>query len=208
VAKLDSHAPQFVSQKRELTLEDIMRKCHLFLIALATFVLARPVRATTTAYDIDAWIDTTDYLYVHGNTLQWEHNTSGAPAGTHGGDEPTVISSTINGATEMDNVNWDQTWPSPLPSDAYSSTFTSLDPPLSTTGSEFATVSKISGRGTPSIFQEPSAANGDTLIVQFTDGFNSAAFLDAQITVSPAPEPASGLIASLGCILLSQRRRY
>jgi hypothetical protein len=103
----------------------------------------------------------------------------------------------------MNGVDWNQTWPSPLPSDAFSSTFTALTPALPTTGNLFASVVNISGRGTPSIFQEPSAGNDNTLLVQFTDGFNGAEYLDAQITV--APEPAS--LVGIGCAALLLRRR-
>jgi hypothetical protein len=157
-------------------------------------------------YDVNAWIDTTDYLIVHGSTLQWEHKTSGSPAGTHLGPQPTIISSSLDGVPQMNAVSWNQTWPSPLPSDAFSSMFTPLTPALTGTGDLVASVIKVSGRGTPSIFQQPSASNNNTLIVQFTDGFNGADFLDAQITV--VPEPASlRVIAVAGPLLLHGRRR-
>jgi hypothetical protein len=74
------------------------------------------------------------------------------------------------------------------------------------TGTFDASVSNISGRGTPTIFQQPTEANGETLIVQFTDGFNGAAYLDAEITV---PEPSAlGLgICALGLIRRRRRNR-
>jgi len=175
---------------------------------IAVLLWPRLARAAVEVYDVDAWIDTTDYLYINGSTLQWEHKTSGSPAGTHGGDEPTTITSTLDGFTEMSDIDWNQTWPSPLPSDAFSSIFTSLSPALPLTGSLSASVSTISGRGTPSIFQEPTSANDNTLIVQFTDGFDGAAFLDAQITV--VPEPASpGLlgVGVIGILCLGSRSR-
>jgi hypothetical protein len=158
-------------------------------------------------YDVDAWIDTTDYLYIQGTTFQWEHKTSGSPAGTHGGPEPTVITTYLNGMMEMNGYDWNQTWPDPLPSDAFSSVLASLNPELPLTGTLIGTVSNISGRGTPSIYQEPSAANGDTLIVQFSDGADGAAYLDAQITV--VPEPASIGLIGLGavCLLGARPRR-
>jgi len=189
--------------------KNVAGRATLWAALLAAVLLyPRLAHAAVEVYNVDAWIDTTDYLYINGSTLQWEHKTSGSPAGTHGGDEPTTISSTLDGVTEMSSVDWDQTWPSPLPSDAFSSVFTSLDPALPLTGSLTASVSNISGRGTPSIFQQPTSANGNTLIVQFTDGFSGAAFLDAQITV--VPEPASlgvlGLCA-IGVFRLGRRCR-
>jgi hypothetical protein len=164
-----------------------------WLVLVVLMVWPAAGRAGTEIYDVDAWIDTTDYLYIHGSTLQWEHKTSGSPAGTHNGTEATIISSSLDGVTEMSDVSWVQTWPSPLPGDAFSSTFTSLDPAVPLSGLLSVSVSNISGRGTASIVQEPSAANGETTIVKFTDGFNGAAYLDAEITIVPEPV-AVGLI--------------
>jgi hypothetical protein len=181
----------------------------LLIVAALGFLLAaaQNAGAATEVYDVNAWIDTTDYLIVHGSTLQWEHNISGSPAGTHLGPQATIISSSLDGVTQMSAVNWNQMWPSPLPPDAFSSTFSPLTPSLPSTGGLFASVTKVSGRGTPSIFQQPSGLNDYTLIVQFTDGFNGADFLDAQITVG-VPEPASlTLIAAAGSFLLRRRNR-
>jgi hypothetical protein len=105
----------------------------------------------------------------------------------------------------MNAVDWNQTWPSPLPSPAYSSVFDQLTPALPTSGDLFASVINISGRGTPTIFQEPLPSNGDTLIVQFTDGFDGAAFLDAQITV--VPEPSCAALFTISALALLRRRR-
>ena len=179
------------------------------IVAICVFLAAARAGAATAVYDVNAWIDTTDYLIVHRSTLQWEHKTSGSPAGTHLGPQPTVISSTLDGIPEMSAVNWNQTWPSPLPSDAFSSTFSPLTPALLNSGDLAASVIKLSGRGTPSIFQQPGSSNDYTLIVQFTDGFNGADFLDAQITV--VPEPASlglmlGLLSVAALCLLRRRR--
>ena len=105
----------------------------------------------------------------------------------------------------MSAVNWNQTWQSPLPSDAVSSTFSPLTPALMNSGDLSASVLKISGRGTPSILQQPTSINDYTLIVQFTDGFNGADFLDAQITI--VPEPASLGLMSVAALCLLRRER-
>jgi hypothetical protein len=179
-----------------------------YIVAICFFLIAaHGACAATAVYDITAWIDTTDYLIIHGSTLQWEHKTSGSPAGTHLGAQPTVISSTLDGLSQMNAVNWNQTWPSPLPSDAFSSTFSPLTPGLMNSGDVAASVIKLSGRGTPSIFQQPTPSNDDTLIVQFTDGFNGADFLDAQITVVPEPGTLGIVAAAAGSLLVSRRRR-
>ncbi len=175
-------------------------------LATTILLLCSATRATTLVYDVDAWIDTTDYLYIHGATLQWEHNISGSPAGTHLGAEPTILNSTINGVSTMTDVDWDQTWPSPLPADAFSSTFSPLRPTLPLSGDLSVSVLKLSGRGTPTIFQDPTPANDETLIVQFTDGFNGAQYLDAQITVT-VPEPSSIALATFAPAACLLRRR-
>jgi hypothetical protein len=176
------------------------------IIATCVFLAAaRSAAAATAVYDVNAWIDTTDYLIVHGSTMQWEHKTGGSPAGTHLGPQPTVISSTLDGISKMSAVSWNQIWPSPLPGDAFSSTFTPLTPALVNSGDSAASVIKLSGRGTPTIFQQPASSNDYTLIVQFTDGSNGADFLRAQITVAPEPN-SFGLMGAVAMYLLHRRR--
>jgi hypothetical protein len=170
------------------------------------FFGSRVSKADVITYYVTGWIDTTDYLIIRGSTLQWEHNISGSPAGTHLGDHPTVISSAFDGTADMSGVSWDQVWPSPLPADAFSSIFTGLIPALPAVDGLTASVVTISGRGTPSIFQQPTAADDYTLIVQYTDGFNGAAALDAEITVVPEPGEI-GLVAGLmGFVGICRRR--
>jgi hypothetical protein len=181
-------------------------KFRLFGTVFCSVLLLNAARGSaTTIYNVTAWIDTTDYLIIHGSTLQWEHTTSGSPAGTHTSPQPTVISSSLDGVQQMNAVDWDQTWPSPLPSDAFSSVLNLLTPALPTSGNLDASIINISGRGTPSIFQEPLPSNNDTLIVQFTDGFDGAAFLDAQITV--APEPSCAALSAIVVMGLLRRPR-
>jgi hypothetical protein len=185
------------------------KRRYLTLVLFVSAALdSHAATAAVQVYDINAWIDTTDYLFIHGSTLQWEHKTSGSPAGTHMGPEPTIINTTLDGTAVMTAVNWNQTWPDPLPADAFSSTITLLDPTLLADDSLDASVVKISGRGSLSIFQQPTAANDETLIVQFTDGSAGAAYLDAEITVLPEPTSCSCVILMTVSWLCRRRRAW
>src|SRR5947207_12491744 len=177
-------------------------------VVVGSLVAAAPLpsRAQTTntlVYDITGLIDTADFLIIHGGTLQWHHTGSGAAVGRHSGaNDPTIISTSLDGVAIMSQVAWIPTWPQPPPNeirfDAFSSVFSPLDPALASGGILSVSASTISGRGNVTITQVPSAANGFTLIAQFADGFNGAASLDGQITVVAVPEPATWLLLVAG----------
>lgn len=144
-------------------------------------------------YDIRANHDTSDLLIIHGSTVQWHHDNTGAAVGRHGGDNlPTSLSGRANDGPAQTN-DWVPNWPSLPPNeirfDAYSSVFTNLQPPAPR---EFLTVSAMvmDGRGTVTITQSPNAANDFTTILRFADGANGAEWLRVQLAFQYAPEPA------------------
>ena len=147
-------------------------------VMLITCSLLFPVgarAADTINLNITAYIDGQDLLVVQGNTLQWHHLDFCAVGIWGGGNVPTTISTTINGVVVMDNFEWTPSWPSfaPCPDQgsdfpAFSSVFTGLTPPLPSADTT-VTLTPIQARGTVTIVQNPSAANGDTLIVDFND---------------------------------------
>ncbi len=164
--------------------------------------LSSAAHATQIVYDVTGWIDTTDDLYIRGNSVHWEHPYPGSPAGTHGATEqPTVISSWLEGTQQMSNVNWSGMWTG----FSVSLSYTSLTPTLSTSSDSFAAVEKISGRGSLSIIQQPDVSNNYTLGVKFKDGFNGAAFLDAKITVVPEPSTC-GVVLIFGILGMRPNR--
>ena len=140
-------------------------------------------------------------------------HTGGAAVGRHAGNNfPTTISSTIDGLPALTGASWTPTWPDPVPNeirfDAYSSVYDDLVPPVPATGPLSVDVSVISGRGSVLIDQLPDAANDNTSIVEFKDGFDGSANLDALITITQVPEPGSLATLSIGaCTLLGRRRQ-
>ncbi len=147
-------------------------------VMLITCSLLLPVgsrAADTITLNITAYIDGQDLLVVQGNTLQWHHLDFCAVGLWGGANVPTTISTTLNGMVVMDNVEWTPSWPpfalcpengADFPS--FSSVFTGLTPPLPSTDTTVL-LNPIQARGTVSIVQSPSAANGHTLIVDFND---------------------------------------
>src|SRR3954468_22441544 len=114
-------------------------KPHLQALALLLCMLPTfPLKAQTTntlVYDVTGLIDTSDYLVIHGGTLQWHHTAGGSVVGRHSGaNAPTTISTIFNGGPVLSAVDWTPTWASPIPNDAYSSVFASLNPALPSGG--------------------------------------------------------------------------
>jgi hypothetical protein len=187
----------------------ISRTIGLVLLIFICLTAARRTRAAVLVYDIEALIDTTDQLRIKGSTLQWYHPGAGAAVGRRGGgDVPTIISSSLDGTTRMNGVNWTPTWPQNPPNEirfeAYSSVFDGLNPALPPLEPVSVTATVASGRGSLSIVELPTFANAFTLVVQYSDGFNGSAQLEGVITVT-VPEP--GAQTALGTTVLLLRRR-
>jgi len=120
--------------------------------------------------------------------------------GRHGGNNfPTTISTLRDGVPVLKKLNWTPDWPFPPPDEirfpAFSSIFTGLIPSLP---SYPVTVSltPIEARGSVSILQTPTEANGYTLIVDFNDDpLGGPAFYTVQLTVSG---PLAYLLRTVG----------
>lgn len=176
---------------------------------------ALPCGAGVITYDITGNFDTSDLLIIHRGTLQWHHDNGGAAVGRHAGtDDPTTISTLLDGTSTMNAVAWTPTWPRDPPDqirfDAFSSTYSSLVPALPAGGIGTVTPSTVTGRGTVTVTQLPDATNDWTLIARFADGFNGSAVLDGRLQVTTVPEPGGvACIASvvLASVLRRARRR-
>jgi hypothetical protein len=166
-------------------------------IALAACAIC-PAAASTITMDFQAYIDGEDQLIIRGPTLQWHHLTFAAVGRYAGANLPTVITTAIDGVTQMDAVQWIPTWPLPPPDEirfeAFSSIFTGLTPafPVSDVS---VSLDVIQARSLLTIAQQPSLANGFTLILDFDDNAPSGpAFYEGEITFSTGPtaipEPA------------------
>jgi hypothetical protein len=141
-------------------------------------------------YDITALVDIANRLIIRGSEVQWQHPGTGATIGRHAGsNEPTVFTTTLDGATQLRQVAWIPEWPEPPPAEiryeASSSTFRGLLPALPS-GDVAVSASMLDGRGSVAVEQIPSAENGWALIIRFADGFTGAAPIHARISVSYA----------------------
>ena len=105
----------------------------LLLVVIATTSTHRAM-AEAVVYEIEARIDGRDFLYVRADTLQWYHQDFAAVGRHEGINEPTIISSWLNGVQQMDHVAWIPDWPEPPPAEirypAWSSVFSGLTPSL------------------------------------------------------------------------------
>src|SRR4051812_8726084 len=105
-------------------------------VVVACALGALGASADVLVYDVTGHIDTSDFLLIQGSTFQWHHtDTGGAAVGRHSGNNfPTVVSSTLNGVTQMPITNWTPTWPQPVPNDirfdAFSSVLNGVTPAL------------------------------------------------------------------------------
>jgi hypothetical protein len=190
-----------------------MRLPKLLLTALPLLLLTPTLHADVITYDVTGFIDTSDFLTISGPTVFWHHaDTGGAAVGRHGGNNfPTVISSTLNGIPQMINVDWTPDWPSPPPAEirynTISSTYDQLTPALHASADVTVQATVLSGRGTVAIIRPPTTIDSYTLIVEFKDGFNGSANLDALITITTTPEPTSLTLLAIAAPLLLLRRK-
>lgn len=157
--------------KRNPSLRSVSIACFVSVLVLAVVpVWSRA--ADTTTLTITAYIDGQDLLIVQGSTLQWHHLDWAAVGRLAGANVPTTISTTLNGAPVMNNFQWTPDWPFPPPNEirfeAFSSVLTGVTPAQPSADST-VTLNIIQARGTVTIYQMPTAANGYTLIVDFND---------------------------------------
>jgi len=157
------------------------------LTALVTFNHGPAAAQSEITYDVTGLVDVADLLIIRGSELQWHHPGSGAAVGRHSGrNEPTTITSTQDGVTNLDQFAWIPTWPEPPPAqiryDAFSSVFSDLVPALPS-GNTSVTASVLAGRGSVQVKQYPDATNDWTLIVRFADGVSGSAFLTTRVTI-------------------------
>lgn len=178
-----------------------------FLLLIAN---VHSVHATTMTIQIEALIDGRDLLIVKDNTLQW-HHLDFAAVGRHlGQNEPTYITTTLDGIVAMNHVAWVPDWPLPPPNeirfDALSSIFTGLVPNFPEEGASVL-IDLIDVRGAVDIEQTPNSANDFTLLVDFNDDpLGGSAWYTVVIRVE-VPEPATLAVLGFGIAGLAFMRR-
>jgi hypothetical protein len=141
----------------------------------------------TYTYAFSTCIDGRDHLIIRGSTLQWQYDEYTA-VGDFRPDcakQATSVRAAIDGAPAL-SVDWFPIWsPDPPACGALSASFTGLDPAFPASAN--VTLTPLQARGSISISQFPSAANGWTLVLEFNDDQESgAAVYAAQVTVQVA----------------------
>lgn len=185
-----------------------------FAVAATLLLLPRLLPAQTWTLDITALIDGRDLLLIQGNTLTW-HHLDNAAVGRHDGlNEPTVITTTLDGTLVMDHFNWTPDWPELPPEEiryeAFSSTFSLLTPSMPQIPT-FVSLEVIQARSALTVFQYPDAANNFTTILDFDDNDpGSHDIYSAHLLFSTVPEPTTScvviLTGGLWMIIASRRR--
>ena len=136
----------------------------------ASFVVS--AGGTTFTYTFTACMDGRDLLMIQGSTLQWQHLDYQAVGLANdcppGASDAVGIDTTNNGTAGL-STSWLPTWAlNPPPSGTLSSTFTGLSPALPS-GPMTVSLNVIAARTSLTIYQQPSAANNWTLILDFND---------------------------------------
>jgi hypothetical protein len=182
-------------------------RCVIAFLAICMFPFAGFAGETTITLDVKAYIDGRDQLIIKGGTLQWHHFDYAAVGRLFGVNEPTIISTTLNGTPVLTNFDWIPNWPFPPPNEirfpCFSSTFYGLNPSLPDDTSMTVTLTVIQARGTITIVQSPSASNGETLIVDFNDDpISEAAWYEALLTIETSATDVTPPVVSLAETIL------
>lgn len=164
----------------------------LILLLPATTVKAIPLLDL----NVQAHIDGRDQLIIREDTLQWHHFDFAAVGRHLGANSPTIING-ISGA----GFEWIPEWPLPPPDEirfeAFSSVLAGRIDPLPTDGA-FWQIEKLFGRGSVSIVEQPTSANGFGLVVEFNDNpQGGSTFYGIQLSRGPVAAPEPGMLALL-----------
>ena len=142
-----------------------------------------------TTIEIEALIDGRDLLIIDDDTLQWQHLDFAAVGRHEGRNEPTAISTTLDGVTVMDRVEWFPEWSAPPPDEIrreeFSSIFSGLMPALPP--SDFSvSLNAIEARNAITIAEFPSEENDFSIIVDFNDNpIGGSTTYIAELTMIP-----------------------
>ncbi len=122
---------------------------------------------------IRALIDGHSQIVLTGAKAKWHHSNAAAPGLWDGHHDPTLLGT----------ATWTPVWPQP--NDNYNCNCDSqLSPDVSAPLKEIeqiVTMTKTEGRGGVSITQQPTAANGYTLKVDFDDSKNGGAWYEINL---------------------------
>jgi hypothetical protein len=155
--------------------------------------------ASTATITVSSYIDGEDYLYIQGDTLQWQ-TLSDTPVGDPRGDPFTTtnVSTTLNG-NPVQSFDWQPVY---QPSSKFTYDYTGLSPALPNTPTSVS-LTVLEGRESLTILQQPNALNGETLILDFNDDAdNGSALYSAELTfnVTSTPLPSTWTMLIAGFV--------
>ncbi len=180
------------------------------IVVLAILCSEGSANAADATINIKAYIDGSDQLIISRNMLQWHHLTNAAVGRWGGSNEPTIISSTLDGNVVMNQVQWIPDWPQSPPAEirysTFSSIFTDLIPNVPPEGGIITDVNV-----TPIVCRSHISLAGydqENIVVTFDDEWvGGPAWYEAQINVRMTPEPATLFLFGFGGLALLKKRR-
>lgn len=162
--------------------------------------------ATVVTVEVWAWIDGRDFLYVQGPNVFWRHWDYNIPGREDGHNDPTYISTTLDGAPVLTNYPWYPDWPNGTGYGAYSSVFTGLAPSAPLMDSIFSW-EVLAARYSLTLNDGPSSMNGYTTVLDFNDNPpGGAAWYGVKMRYEFVPEPTGLAVLGAGLLLLKRRR--
>jgi hypothetical protein len=185
------------------------KKRGVFLMAAALAGLLWATAASAYTLEVVAGIDGSDYLYVQGTNVWWEHRNytavgyHGDIGGSEANPQPTYLTT-----IDMGTVAWHPVWPNGHGYQDVSNPFTSLNQGLAAIA-QTVTLDPVAVRSQAYIVQQPDAGNGYTLKVLFNDdSWGGAAWYDIKLNyAAAAPLPGTAVLLGSGLLgLLGWRR--
>jgi hypothetical protein len=160
----------------------------------------------TLTVEIRDWQDGRDYLIVQGSNLRWQHWDYNVPGVEAGHNDPTFITTTIQGKLALSNRAWYPQWPEGTGAGAYSSTLTALWPGWVVGPTMSCRLEVIAARNTVQLIQTPAEENDYTTVVELDDNSDgSADWYDVRLIYDVSPKtpvivtPPTSLTVGPGC---------
>ncbi len=137
-------------------------------------LITTPAQGVLITIEVEAMIDGRDVLIIKDDTLQWVHYEWAAVGRHEGLDEPTIITTSLDGLIQMDEVQWHPEWPEEAPATirygAESSVLEGLVPALP--AADMITsidLDPLASRGTITLEQVATGTNSYKLHIEFND---------------------------------------
>jgi hypothetical protein len=172
-----------------------MKKISLFICLTLFLLLSIAAPCFSAVLNVRAFVDGRSQVVMKGSDVWWHHVEYSAP-GWSGG---TFLPTSINGSS------WTPVWPSPGDNSSCncdSSHYTPLAPAMAAAENTIQ-VTKIAGRGTAVILQQPSAANDYTAIIEIYDEAGGADWHELDITYSDAVSASIPAMNPWGMLLFA-----